>query len=480
MTGILALVVLLGPLSTLAAYDGPPALLWSKELPDWIHEVQHIIPAQGGGFIAATVPSTRHKPIVRLDESGDVLWEAGDCGIGFAYWVEQLDDGSIVATGWGTDPEQTMSGLWLSKVTSSGTPVWFRIYYISTGYERLSVEGRCIAVLPDGGFAITGHVRNYDSWLLRTDSLGDTLWTRVWDSGTWERARRVVYLDNGLTVFLSAQTPHLLRYSMDGDLLWERSYPGLQGGPDFPGSMCLSGSGDGYTFVMSSQWNNTIWGTDRGGDILWQDEIVHYSENIAQSLERTMDGGYIFSGADGHYHSQWNGISYSVSPRVDWEEPWNGWLVKLDSLGRSEWHVSHSMGSRDVYFNHAIQLSHGGYIVAGQIWDEVHSDWNAYLLRYAPETGIENEESFSGQLLLTPSANPFISSVTITCEGESLPVQLMVYDITGRLIRSLSDRQGSSFIWDGHDGMGEEAPTGTYLIRGAAGGRIASVRVVRL
>ena len=83
-------------------------------------------------------------------------------------------------------------------------------------------------------------------------------------------------------------------------------------------------------------------------------------------------------------------------------------------------------------------------------------------------------------LEMTASCNPFSSSVTITCEGEALPGQLMVYDITGRLIRSLSDRQGSSFLWDGHDGSGEEVPTGTYLIQGAVEGRVSSLRVVKL
>ena len=96
------------------------------------------------------------------------------------------------------------------------------------------------------------------------------------------------------------------------------------------------------------------------------------------------------------------------------------------------------------------------------------------------QEGIEGGEPVPGMLSLHPSANPFSSSVTITCEGEALPGQLMVYDLTGRLIRSLSDRQGSSFLWDGHDGSGEEVPTGTYLIQGAVEGRVSSLRVVKL
>jgi hypothetical protein len=83
-------------------------------------------------------------------------------------------------------------------------------------------------------------------------------------------------------------------------------------------------------------------------------------------------------------------------------------------------------------------------------------------------------------LALGASCNPLSENVTITCEGPSLPGQLMVYDITGRLIRSLIDRQGSSFLWDGTDGSGEETPTGTYLIQGAVDGQVSSIRVVKL
>ncbi len=96
--------------------------------------------------------------------------------------------------------------------------------------------------------------------------------------------------------------------------------------------------------------------------------------------------------------------------------------------------------------------------------------------------GVEDDSpSMAGpQLLLSSSCNPFSSSVTISCEGEALPGQLMVYDITGRLIRSLSDREGSSFLWDGRDGSGAEVPTGSYIIQGAVDGRATSIKVIRL
>lgn len=97
-------------------------------------------------------------------------------------------------------------------------------------------------------------------------------------------------------------------------------------------------------------------------------------------------------------------------------------------------------------------------------------------------TGIAEDESteMSPGLELTASSNPFVGTVTITSQGASSPGLLMVRDITGRVIQTLGSADGASFPWDGRCGDGSEAPPGVYLVQGALGGRLASVRVVRL
>ena len=93
----------------------------------------------------------------------------------------------------------------------------------------------------------------------------------------------------------------------------------------------------------------------------------------------------------------------------------------------------------------------------------------------------ETEPAPPSDFILSASQNPFTESVTFTAYADPLPAQLAIYDITGRLIRSLGDGQGGSeFLWDGRDASGKEVPPGTYLIQGASAGRLASVRVVKL
>ena len=91
-------------------------------------------------------------------------------------------------------------------------------------------------------------------------------------------------------------------------------------------------------------------------------------------------------------------------------------------------------------------------------------------------TGIA-EPSFS----ISASRSPFRESVIFTTNADPPPGQIAVYDISGRMVRSLvADPADGSFFWDGTDRSGEELPAGTYIIRGASDGRLASISVVKL
>ncbi|MEN8209731.1 MAG: FlgD immunoglobulin-like domain containing protein [Candidatus Fermentibacteria bacterium] len=59
-------------------------------------------------------------------------------------------------------------------------------------------------------------------------------------------------------------------------------------------------------------------------------------------------------------------------------------------------------------------------------------------------------------------------------------VELLVYDLSGKIVRIVSERNGNTFIWDGRDSSGHEAPAGTYIIRGIIENRSATVRFVKL
>lgn len=96
------------------------------------------------------------------------------------------------------------------------------------------------------------------------------------------------------------------------------------------------------------------------------------------------------------------------------------------------------------------------------------------------QMGSGDGESDSGPAGLRVSLNPFHSSVVITCTGAVSPDLLTVHDISGRLVRNLSDHGGSSYEWNGQDEDGNQVLPGLYLILGKGEDREFSVRVVKL
>lgn len=127
---------------------------------------------------------------------------------------------------------------------------------------------------------------------------------------------------------------------------------------------------------------------------------------------------------------------------------------------------------------------------------DVFAVWNAYFPEVHPNAyyivmgwfdhnwvGIGEEESGSvepGDFRLIHSPNPFSGSLTISVEGEPVPGQLAVYDLSGRIVRTLFRNCDSTFLWDGRSAEGEELPAGTYIVEGASAGRLASATVVKL
>ena len=96
--------------------------------------------------------------------------------------------------------------------------------------------------------------------------------------------------------------------------------------------------------------------------------------------------------------------------------------------------------------------------------------------------GIEDESIQVEQPEITMylSSNPFTGFLSIEVTGSLLVQELLVYDITGRQVRTLGSSNGENFFWDGSDGEGNQLPSATYIIRAEVPGSISTVKVVRL
>ena len=117
--------------------------------------------------------------------------------------------------------------------------------------------------------------------------------------------------------------------------------------------------------------------------------------------------------------------------------------------------------------------------------------------RYIVE--VETDDSrvllFQTEILSVPGAdlallqnhpNPFNPSTTISYYlPESGPVTLEIYDVSGRLVRRLLDREMKESgihgtAWDGQDAKGHRVQSGLYFYRIEAGKRSLSKKMVLL
>lgn len=287
--------------------------------------------------------------------------------------VQQTTDGGYIATGFtGSFREED---IWLLKTDSEGDTLWTRIY----GGDSTD-QAFCVQQTSDGGYILTGVTKSFacsgdqDLWLLKTDSEGDTLWTRIYgDSGEFDldEGRFVQETpDGGYIVFgCKNNGPNpltefwLLKTDEAGDTLWTRTYDLTERGGWHFGSCVQQTTDGGYILTGTSTYPTSIWQalslikTDSTGDTLWT-RIYGGEESEAQGtcVQQTPDGGYIVGG-----------FQAVPEPPDHWVK-FDFWLLKTDADGDTLWTRSFGEGEINENLGECVQqTSDGGYIITGYI-----------------------------------------------------------------------------------------------------------------
>ncbi|UCG31058.1 MAG: hypothetical protein JSV53_04060 [candidate division WOR-3 bacterium] len=244
--------------------------------------------------------------LIKTDKHGDHIWLKTYEGVG--YSVEQTFDGGYVVTGYtwygsyGTD-------VWLLKTDSLGDTLWTKTYGGSDPDEGCAIEQT-----HDGGYIIAGHTSSfgagqYDVYLIKTDSIGETLWTKTYGGDQSDYAYSVQqttdggYIICGYTHSFGPWTDfYLIKTDSLGDTLWTRTY----GGSNEDRAYCARQTSDGGYIVVGQTYSSSITGydirvvkTDSVGDTVWTQTYGGPSWDCGRSGQQTSDGGYIFAGTMG-------------------------------------------------------------------------------------------------------------------------------------------------------------------------------------
>lgn len=212
-------------------------------------------------------------------------------------------------------------------VNPSGEIIWAKAYDFAYCHALIQTS--------DLGFMLVGHKETqfgeYINMMIRTDQEGDTLWTKTIPLPGYYENNSVLQLEddgfiiagiyNDPEVFDEESSTLLIRTNSEGDTLWTRNH--WIGTPNYV-KECHDHSG----YILSSRlWispggiypdENYLFITrlDTAGNMLWSRQFDGYTYNIGNNLTQTSDGGFLLTG-----HKQ-------VDPM-----PTDAILIKLDSLG---------------------------------------------------------------------------------------------------------------------------------------------------
>ena len=419
-----------------------------------------------------------------LAQPPDTLWTRtyGGSNREIAFSVKQTTVGGYIVAGVTTSFGACSEDFYLVKTNSQGDTLWTRTYGGSLDDGAYSIQQTT-----DEGYIVAGSTLSfgaggYDFYLVKTNSQGDTVWTRTYGGSSYDGANSVQQtLDGGYIVAGVTNSFgvvwydfYLVKTNSQGDTLWTRTY----GGADYDGVYSVQQTtyegyivaGWTYSFGAGAPSYSDMYlvKTDSLGDTLWTRAYGTYGgiyDEEARSVKQTTDGGYIVAGT----------TSFMFTASFDF------YLVKTNSQGDTLWTCTY--GGQDWDFARSIQrTTDGGYIVAGATSSFGAGGEDFYLVKLGAESSVEPISlSLPQHYSLHPNyPNPFNPSTRITYDLPSpSSVTLEIFDLLGRRVASLAkgtQPAGTySILFDG-----SAFPSGLYFYRLQAGAFTQTQKMVLL
>lgn len=174
--------------------------------------------------------------LIKIDKNGNVIWNhtygggADDAG----YGIMNDPRGGLIIVGETGSYGSGNLDFFLMKTDTAGNVIWANAY-------GSSLEERGYRVYPsyDGGFLVSGVVNNtdlgyaYDQVVMKTDSVGKLLWSKVYGNLNYDLTSDIIELpDHSIYVTGSSDTTNagsayratLLKFNNGGKLLWCKAW----------------------------------------------------------------------------------------------------------------------------------------------------------------------------------------------------------------------------------------------------------------
>lgn len=298
-------------------------------------------PASGGFLIGGSSRGNnaggKDALLLRTDDNGSLQWSRtyGGSGDETAFGVNALSNGGYAACG-ESFSASAAGDAFLFRTDSAGNLLWWKNYgspYYDIAYSFLQ--------LSDGGFVLAGLTEtnpgDYDAFLIRTDSNGDTLWTKIFGGPGIDHAVQVIQTNDGGFFFCGKILSYgagycdcwLVKTDANGNLQWTN----FIGGAGWDEAMSVVERPDGYALCGGTNsggqgnYDFLLFKTDLSGNLQWAKAYGGSNVEASYSIVDVPGRGYAFCG-----YTETFGPGHSRGT-----DSANVWLIHTDYAGDTIW-----------------------------------------------------------------------------------------------------------------------------------------------
>jgi hypothetical protein len=312
---------------------------------EWANDV---IQTKDGGFILTGVAfsfSRRNADlwVLKTDTLGNIEWDTTYGGIGDDKGntiIESADGGYLIA-GVTTSYGRSEKNGWLLKIDSNGQPTWNQTF----GGNKIDWFNSLVEL--EDGYMITGLTHSFgsggsDMWLVRTDLLGNVMWTRTY-GGTRDESSTSIVESSAGNYYLSGFTRSygtyfsrdgwVIKVNSNGDMIWNRSFGGM-GYDSFFASLLseqddliVAGTSGSFGEGGLDMWIGKI---TAEGDLLWQETLgLHSQLEVAYSVIQTGKHEYTLAGTTAILANKSQELSGSIPEHWNYVDQRDVLLMKM-------------------------------------------------------------------------------------------------------------------------------------------------------
>jgi len=323
----------------------------------------------------------------------------------------------------------------------------------------LSDVGYSAAPSGDGGYALLGVTKPvggalFDAFLVRVDYAGNVLWRHNYDRGSADYSYAIVNSsDGGFVIAGGAYNASLSQYQVglfkvdaNGTLVWDR----LLGNGTYDVAFSLAKTADGG-YVVTGYKNGAdlyLIKTNATGITEWQRTYGGTGNDWGKCVIQTSDGGYAISG--------WT-QSYSSSPQA--------YIVRTTSDGTMVW--ENHFGNGTSYAYGLVEMPDGGFVLSGHTNGMGSGLTDFYAVRTDAVGSLVWEKAYGG------SADDYGFSVFRVGGGLVFGGATSSFGLTYSKIYMVATDESGNMQWNAYLGLANVTVTGSVAIHNPDGSFLA-------